>query len=291
MTDEEKRELYEKSKLRAGNVKIAATNPGIKNKIRTNIAEDADTVFWYIRFNTGLDASSVSKKTMNVTERNGYIVNTDISYVSESRVISICPIDCYAQNEYYFLNISKKVKSDKGVNLKREIHIMFKIVGNQIAEFKILSPETKLPKSKKRPPGYLPNGELVFPVNPLNKVYTSTFKKEKFDRLPQDKLPYETLKFNPIIAIIGLIVAGVGIYLRNYGLVLAAAVIAAAGFAHIIVQFTRKEKRATIRYNAGAFQFNRGRYKKARESFKQAAAFDERNEYAEYAAAKVKFYV
>jgi len=226
---------------------------------------------------------------MNVTERNGYIVDTLISYDRENHLIAICPIDCYAENEYYLLNISKKVRSENGSRLKREINIMFKIMGDKITEYKILAPGTSLPKPKPRPKGYAPKGKVVYPVNAVVKSYT--FDKDKFDKLPKDKLPYETLKFNPVIAVIGVIAAAVGIIISNIVVIFAAAAVCVIGIAHIFFQLTRRTKRAAFAYNVGAFRFNRGSYKKAQKSFEKSASIDDMNEYAEFASDKVKFYL
>ena len=290
MDEREKRELYENSKIRTGTMEIAASSPELKGKIRSRVLTAADVVYWYIKFNLSLDPASVSRKTAKVTERNGYIVKTDISYNAESNVISICPRDCYAQNEYYLLHVSRKVRSAMGNNLRRPVNIMFKIVGNKIDEYRILPNNAKIPRPTKRPRGYVPKGELVYPAIPERRARRGGNPAGPMME-KRESLPFKPFRLNPVIALAGIIAAPIGIFLAAAPVVLAAAVACLAGLAHIIIQLMRKDKRSAVIYNMGVLSFAGGNYKKARKRFERAAELDAGNELAAHAAAKMGIYL
>jgi hypothetical protein len=287
-TNEDRQKLYDDSKIESRSIRIAASSPELKGKIRSNITVGDDKVLWYIKFNMALDAESVNRRTMNVTERNGYIVPTEIEYDENRNLISICPTDCYAQNEYYLLFISRKVRGSNGKPLKRQINIMFKLVGNQIAEFRILDPKYILPELRKRPKGYVPQGDVVYPPS-VAKAYT--FDRKRFDRLPKHKLPMQPFFFNPLVVVAGLGTAVAGLVIENQTVMIVGTVLAILGLLHIGWQFTRPKLRSKMLYNTGVAMFNGGNYKAAKRTFIKAAEVDEFNEYAEYATAKVEFYL
>jgi len=262
-----------------GKIRLASNIPGLKDKINMNIMDGKDSVYWYIQFNVALDKDTVSDKTMKITDTSGYIMRTDISYMEGKNIIVISPLDSYEENIYYLLYISKKVKSSSGKKMKHEIHILFKLMNNQISDYKILKSNVEVPKPKPRPKNYEQSRSRVY-----------SFDNAPFEKAGKDKLPPAKLPVNVAVGIVGiLIVAGYYFYQNRY--VLAAGfVVCAIGAAHMIRQMTKKSNRSIMAYNKGVGLFNRGKYPEAENCFKKAAKIDPGNERAEYALNKVSYY-
>lgn len=282
--EEDIRKAVLKSTVKDDKIKIAANDPALRGKIHVDIKDPNDGVYWYIKFNIPLDPSSVSKKTMRVTETNGYILNSIITYADEDNMIVISPIDPYLQNEFYVLTVTTDVKSARGNNLKKEIHILFKLIDNQISEFKILQSTVKIP-----PPKVKPESEKRKTAEMVAKYYS--FTNDVKEKVKADKLPFADININVLSGIIGLalVLSGV-LYVHNFYFTVISSVICGAGILHIISQLSKKELRATISYDFGVMSFNRGKYKKAHKRFKKSLVLDPQNEYAEYALNKVAFY-
>ena len=259
-------------------IRLATSIPSLKDKIKVDLDGELDTVYWYIRFNVPLDEKTVSHKSMDVTDTEGYIMRTDIHYNKEINRIVITPLDSYEQNRYYLLNISNKVRSAGGKQLRVPIHIMFKLMDNQISEYEILKSTVKVPKPKPRPANYGAK-------NTTARVYT--FENDS----TEDQLKYARIKFNPFLGIIGLVMAFASFFISAPVLTVGSAVIALGGILHIVLQIIKKELRSLVYYNLGAWYFNEERYKKAQKALNKASRLDPQNEMAEYAVSKIGFYV
>ena len=260
-------------------IRLATNIPGLKDKIYTNILDGKDSVYWYIQFNVPLDKNTVSEKTMEITDTSGYIMRTDISYMEDKNIIVISPLDSYEENVYYLLYISKKVKSSSGKKMKNKIHILFKLMNNQISDYKILKSNVEVPKPKPRPKNY---DQL------RSRVYSPDVNR--FSAAGSDKLPPAKLTVNVAVGIFGiLIVAGYFFYASPY-LLAAGFAVCALGAVHIVRQLRKKGNRSAMAYNKGASLFNRERYAQAEACFRKAAGIDANNEMAEYALSKVAYY-
>lgn len=257
-------------------IRIATSIPSLKDKIHIRINEPTDKVYWYIEFNIPLDPASVSRNTINVTDTEGYILETDISYNQRRKLIEINPLENYEQDVYYILNISKQVRSAKLQNLKNDIHILFKLVDNVITEFKLLSKNIKIPKPKYK--------------QTSSKVYS-------FDKMiPHDIykgwLPSADVMINPLIGALGLIMTLMSILLEaGKVFIIISGVIALVGFIHIVIQLSKPEFRSNFIYNIGARCFNKEKYDKANKYFVKALNINPENEYAELGKNKVMYYI
>lgn len=251
-------------------ISLATSIPSLKNKIHVNINKPTDKIFWYIKFNITLDEESVSNKTMNVTDTKGYILNTAITYQKSTNMIEINPLEDYVQNEYYILSISKKISSEKHQKLKKDIHILFKLKDNVISEYKVLPPNVKVPKPKK-------------------KVYS--FEKYVNTESSDAALPYADIMINPFIGIIGLVLTIASFFMKNVIIILFCAVIVLIGFGHIILQLTNKKFRSNFFYNRGVKHFKKENYFKADVLFDKAIKINPENEYAEFAKNKNSFFL
>ena len=261
-------------------IKLVTSSPGLKDKIHVDIKDATDVIYWYIKFNIPLDGESVSKKTMGVTDAEGYILNTDISYSGRSNIIAIKPLEPYTQNEYYILSISKKVRSANLQNLKRDIHILFKLKNNVISEFKILPPNVKVPKPKKKPSN----------AKPLkSKVYS--FDKYIDGGARGDYLPSASIMINPLIGTAGLIASVVSLFMRETAFIIGSVAVIIIGILHIVKQLSNKRFRSNFIYNKGVRCFKKEKYYKANVHFTRALELNPENEYAEYAKNKILYYI
>ncbi|MDE6182206.1 MAG: hypothetical protein K2F59_03260, partial [Eubacteriales bacterium] len=177
-------------------IKVDSSQKELNNKVRNEIEDTEEKIYWYMKFSQPLDPESISKKTMSVTETNGYIFDTKIIYNKNLELIVIEPLDIYKEEEYYILHIKKEVRSENMKNLKNDVHILFKVKGGQVAEFKELGENVIVPKPRKRP--------KVERKPTKSRVYL--FQKEEGNTIDinAETLPYLSMKFNPLIGIIGI---------------------------------------------------------------------------------------
>jgi len=284
--NENKQIAMEKVKMEDENIKLMVSNPELKGKITTNITEPNGTVYWYIRFNTPLDPESVTKSSMNVTETNGYILNVIITYDSSRNLIVLNPCDLYRRNEYYILNISTKVRSDKGKPLPKSVHILFKLKGDEISDFKMIKNTADLPKPRKKP-------ESVRRAE-INELMEA--RAQKGGEAIRYSVGRPTLPFGPVaikmqLAIIGLIWLLLSVFVNNLYVTLVGFGLILLGLVHIGVQLARRRTRSAINYARGVMHFNKGNYGSAKRLFDRSVELDEDNDLAKYGAYKVKLYI
>lgn len=261
-------------------LKLVFSNEELKDKIRMSMDEDGSTLWWYITFNIALDIATLSSDTVNVTDIEGYIIDTSMRYEHLTNRIAIRPAKPYIDNQYYLLNISKEVKAANGQPLKDDIHILFKVMDNKIFDVEILKSTVKVPPPRKRPTN----------DNGTSKYYT--FLKER--GVPQGvviELPYIDVKF-PVVSLVFCfmffvasllvendIIQGVCLFL---GLLL--------GSFSLYSVFEKDTWSKTL-YNFGVYAFMKEKYKRAYGLFVKAYEKDPENEPAEYAISRSKFYV
>ncbi len=266
--------------MRDGNLRYASSDKGLEDRIKVKMEAGADRIYWHITFNLPLDPASVSENTMYVTDLGGYVLNSHIEYDVDTNLIVIYPLESYEENFYYILNITTKVMSAKGQNLKKPVIILFKLMENEISEMQVLPSNVKTPTPIKRPVDYK-----------AREVKSKVFSDgEIYDNVATDRLKTLPLNLNPIFAIIAVAItfglSMVSLTLGAFGLM---ATLIAIGM--LIQQVSAKKTRAIISYNAGVKAFNNGEYKSAKEQFKKAFLMDSQNETIEYALSKVDYYL
>ena len=282
---QEKHELIENAKIENENIKLMVSNPELKGKITTKITDPNGTVYWYIRFNTTLDPNSITKHSMNVTQTDGYIINTIITYDSERNLIVLNPCDLYRQNEYYLLNISTKVRSDKGKPLPKSVHIMFKLKGDEISDFKMIKNTAGLPKPRKKPES-MRRAE----IRELMEARTSEDTAKIRMSVGRPSLPYGPVALKMRIAVVGLIWLGISLFLGNFYVTLIGFGLILLGLAHICIQLAKPQTRSALKYTRGVMYFNKERYRDAQNCFERSLKLDSDNDLAKYAVYKVKLY-
>lgn len=266
--------------MREGNFRYASSSKDLEDKIKVKMEKGADTIYWHIMFNLNLDPTTVTNKTMYVTDLGGYVLESNIMYDINTNLIVISPLESYEENFYYILNITTKVKSAKGQNLKKPVIILFKLYDNEIIDMQVLPPNVKTPAPIKRPPSYN-----------ANQVKSVVFSDgDIYDNIASDKLKTLPLNINPIFAIIG-VAASIALSLFNptIGIMFLGITIVLIGM--LIQKVASKPTRAIIAYNAGVKEFNSENYKLAKSKFNDAFLLDSQNEVIEYALSKVEYFI
>jgi len=262
-------------------IKVRTSLPSLQDKVQTKITGPTDTIYWYIIFNIPLDEESVSGKTMNVTDTDGYIMRTVIGYRPKHNAISVSPLDTYEENRFYLLNISRMVRSAKGQHLRSTIHILFKLFANQVSDFRVLDKDVQVPTPIPRPVDY--------DVRPKDTT-PNYFEQQYINNSPPGKMTTVSFSFNPVVGIIGLVVAIIGIILSHVVTGVLGSLICMAGIVHIFVQLRDDETRSTLLFNRGVRQFNREQYRQAGQTFKRSLAANPDNDLAKYGIRKAEIY-
>lgn len=270
-------------------IKVHSTDKTLTEKMKTDIGNTKEKIYWYLRFNLNLDETSVSEETTQVTDTDGFIFKTVVRYNGNKKFIVIEPLEPYEEDKYYILHISEKVRSENLQNLKEAVHVLFKILNGHISYYKILDSSVKVPKPVHR-------------KEPKTKVYLfqkekgtseekQKSKKNKKETINEDEDTLNGLKvsFNPLIGTGGVLGFMVGAVLQNMLVVAGAGAIALVGITHIGMQIKDKEFRSRVSYNRGVSKFNKKDYVKANKFFEKALAINPNNEHAEYAINKNSF--
>ena len=99
---------------------------GLENKVIQDLKFRTEFV-WRIKFNVPLDPKTVNNVNLYVTSINLAPLRTSIRYNSMDNEIEIEPLEPYAQNESYVLNITTNVASLNGKHLAEPLQVQFKI--------------------------------------------------------------------------------------------------------------------------------------------------------------------
>lgn len=98
------------------------------HRIKQNLKFKTGKFIWRVRFTTPLNPATVNNVNMFVTDaETGSVLRTTIRYNSETNEVEIEPLEAYAKNTAYILNVTKNVRSKGGQNLKDEIKIKFTV--------------------------------------------------------------------------------------------------------------------------------------------------------------------
>ena len=264
-------------------IRVAVSDPKLKDKIKINLSGtgNIEALYWFIRFNIPLNEASVNEKSMEVTDTDGYVMRTDISYQQDSNRIAISPLDSYEEHRYYLLKISRKVCSAKGQYLKFPINILFKLYMGQISEHKTLRSDVPVPSSQVRPKNYDEKQAARKP----NYLDNYSEKVKSHSRMKTD-----TVGINPFVGLIGFLMVILGFAIPNIPLIIASLVVCALGAMHISAQWRNKIFRAKMHYNKGVRYFNRMQYADAKIAFEKALRVNPKNELAKYGLVRVGIY-
>lgn len=108
-------------------IEIEDIPKGYESRVKQNLSFKTGKFVWRCRFTTALDPSTITSDNLFVESETGYKLDTKFSYNDATMEIEVEPLEPYAQNTDYFLNITTKVKSRGGQHLKEPIQIKFRL--------------------------------------------------------------------------------------------------------------------------------------------------------------------
>jgi len=268
-------------------IKIRSTDPSLIGKITVKlIGDNLDQVHWYIRFSAPLDPATVTADNMEVTDTEGYIMRTFIRYDEKKNMIALSPLDSYMEGIYYLLHISRRVKSDRGRPLQKEVHLLFKLLDGRISEYELLKSTVKPPKPVERPSDY----DTLMARKYLPPAERVKYEKEKAAVENKSTIPYKEININILVALLGFVSLLAGLYFQIAVVIPIAVGVCIIGVLHIIRQTLRREFRARVRYNIGAVHFNKGNFEKAKKQLRKASRLSPSDEDVEHALYRLKFH-
>ncbi len=112
----------------ANYIEIESISDGIPaNLVHQDLKFKTGKFVWKVKFNIPLNPKTVNNVNLYVTSADQTPLKTSIHYDAENNMIEIEPLEAYAKEESYFLNITKNIESKGGQKLKKEIRIQFKV--------------------------------------------------------------------------------------------------------------------------------------------------------------------
>ncbi len=108
-------------------IEIEDIPKGYENRVKQNLSFKTGKFVWRCRFSTALDPSTITSENLYVESETGYRLNTKFTYNDATMEIEVEPLEAYAQDTDYYLNITTKVKSRGGQNLKEPVQIKFRL--------------------------------------------------------------------------------------------------------------------------------------------------------------------
>lgn len=109
-------------------LEIEPLSENTEHKIKQHLKFKTGNFVWRVRFTAPLDPRTVNNVNMFVTNaESGSLLRSSIQYNQETNEVEIKPLDPYAKNGSYILNVTKNVRSKGGQQLKDEIKIKFKV--------------------------------------------------------------------------------------------------------------------------------------------------------------------
>ncbi len=99
----------------------------LSSKVKQDLKFKTGRFVWRVKFNTPLDPSSINKDTMYITDMNNVRRPAFISYDPTKNQIEVEPINAYAEDVYYHLHITTRVRSIGGQSLKQPVKLKFKL--------------------------------------------------------------------------------------------------------------------------------------------------------------------
>ena len=108
-------------------ISIESMPEEIEGKVRQNLKFKTGKFVWRVKFTAPLDPATVNNMNLYVTDTSDVPLKTAIHYNSQTNEIEVEPLEAYAKDSSYILNISKRVRSVGGQYLKSDIKLQFKV--------------------------------------------------------------------------------------------------------------------------------------------------------------------
>ncbi|MCI8507120.1 MAG: Ig-like domain-containing protein [Lachnospiraceae bacterium] len=108
-------------------IEIEDVPKGYESRVKQNLNFKTGKFIWRCRFTTALDPATINSNNLFVESETGDKLATKFSYNDATMEIEVEPLEPYAQNTDYYLNITTKVKSRGGQHLKEPVQVKFRL--------------------------------------------------------------------------------------------------------------------------------------------------------------------
>lgn len=108
-------------------IEIEDIPKGYETRVKQKLSFRTGKFVWRCRFTTALDPSTINSENLYVVSETGERLDTKFTYNDADMEIEVEPLEPYAQDTNYFLNITTRVKSRGGQHLKEPIQIKFRL--------------------------------------------------------------------------------------------------------------------------------------------------------------------
>lgn len=108
-------------------IEIEDVPKGYEHRVKQNLRFKTGKFIWRCRFTTALDPSTINSENLYVENETGTRLDTKFTYNDADMEIEVEPLEPYAQDIDYFLNITTRVKSRGGQHLKEPVQIKFRL--------------------------------------------------------------------------------------------------------------------------------------------------------------------
>ena len=124
--------MFDETVKKGGNdmtdyLSIEGMTEDLEGKVKQDLKYKTGNFLWKVKFNVPLDPKTVNNVNLYVTTENLSPLKTAIRYNSLENIIEIEPLEPYAQDETYVLNITTNVTSLSGNALREPQQLRFKI--------------------------------------------------------------------------------------------------------------------------------------------------------------------
>ncbi|MDF2859399.1 MAG: hypothetical protein K0Q87_5250 [Neobacillus sp.] len=108
-------------------IEIESATDGLEKLVKQDMKFKTGNFVWRVKFTAPLNPATVNNMNLYVTSSTDAPLKTAIRYDALNNFIEVEPLEPYAKNESYILNITKNVESKGGQKLKNNIRLKFKI--------------------------------------------------------------------------------------------------------------------------------------------------------------------
>ena len=98
-----------------------------EEKVKQNLKFKTGKFVWRVKFTAPLDPTTINTMNLYVTNLAEQPLKASIRYDVEGNYIEIEPLEAYAKDSTYILNISRNVRSRGGQTLKNDVRVKFKV--------------------------------------------------------------------------------------------------------------------------------------------------------------------
>jgi len=113
--------------MKSNYIEVDSVTGGVENLIEETLKFKTGKFVWRVKFTAPLNSATVNNMNLYVTNEQNKPLKTNIQYNANENYIEIEPLEAYAQDTPYYLNISRNVESKGGQKLKNDIRLRFKI--------------------------------------------------------------------------------------------------------------------------------------------------------------------